>query len=645
MKKFKTKNYIAVFLVFVLVFSFSTNVFATNNDFFTGSIVSESDIDLSQIEIQVYSSTPVYDETNTSQIAYFTEEYEYSVFTDKSGSFDFIKPSQFCSVSVVLESLPAGYGILRHTQFITPSTSSTELAIAAIADMEVLLVDGEISPKFYDAAGNNLHVDYTLAPAEKQVSISDSMTGPTIKSISNMREIIHEGTVITSYRGYAYSVKEDISDYDIVGKINFLKENGYISEEDRISLYCDLLNGASDYTLSSATTIYNTIANYIANNSTTISTKLSQKLNSVSVLSELPSYTDYYEQTNGTFKVRVYYDKNAGMAQSHAQIVAGEFLLVYNYFVTNNNFNAPIQDSGLNYYPVYITTSEFMSANGLTVFNASSGASKIYIHFDIAKGASKYYKNTIAHEFNHAMMATYYCADSLDWFGEGFSSAMGLVYSGISTDWHEEKVSAYIENCQKSIYDKTVDGFSYGALVFPLYIYKYLGGLSTIRHIYEEYADAGNPYDAISNAQGVSSYQNAFLASATRNYSLTTYYPEYATNKWGEVSVRDISLSGDSTSSGVFPMSSYYHSAASTTNLGTVYFTLETTSSNRAGFMLNKIAKNAAGDLQISTVSTSFTRVVVPQENFGLTIQEIIFVGVNTNYSGKVIGYKITAST
>lgn len=179
--------------------------------------------------------------------------------------------------------------------------------------------------------------------------------------------------------------------------------------------------------------------------------------------------------------------------------------------------------------------------------------------------------------------------------------------------------------------------------MYPLYIYTYLGGLPTIRSIYEEYSDAGNPYDAITNSVYISDYRSAFLSSVTRNYRPVNYYT-YATSAWGTGSINDFSVPFESTTNmGVNPMACHYQRFSSSANIGTVYFTVEITSSDGSGMMLNKITETSAGALSISTISTSFTRITVQQANFGSTISKLTLIPVNTNSSGAIINYKLTA--
>ncbi|NLN82069.1 MAG: hypothetical protein GX136_05930 [Clostridiales bacterium] len=286
-----------------------------------------------------------------------------------------------------------------------------------------------------------------------------------------------------------------------------------------------------------------------------------------------------------------------------------------------------------------------MSALGLTISYISSGKSKIYVRYSEAAGSASDYEVTLSHEFNHAVMSAYQITTAESWFKESFSSMMALVYHGSSTSWYNYYVQEYLSRSYYSITNTYYPGIAYGALMYPLYIYTYLGGLPTIRSIYEEYPDAGNPYDAITDSVYISNYRYAFLASVSRNYKPVNYYT-YATSAWETGSINNFSVPFASTTNmGVNPMACHYQRFSSSTNIGTAYFTVEITSSDGSGMMLNKITETATGTLSISTVSTSFTRITVQQANFGSTINKLTLIPVNTNSSGGLICYRLTAST
>lgn len=320
---------------------------------------------------------------------------------------------------------------------------------------------------------------------------------------------------------------------------------------------------------------------------------------------------------------------------------------VYNFYVTNNSFNAPLPYDDTSYYPIYLVTDDYMTSLGLTTTKVTTGKSKIYIRYSQVAGSTSDCKITLSHEFNHAVMGAYLCTGSSaeNWFKESFASLMALVYNGSATTWYRDAARGYLEKSYYSINSDVNTSFLYGTFMFPLYIYTYLGGIQTIRSIYEEYSDAGNPYDAITNSRYISSYRTAFLESVTRNYKPTDFY-SYATSAWGTGSINEFTVPyTGSPSAAVNPMACHYQRFSSSTNIGTAYFTIQITSNDGSGMMLNKITEESSGNLIISTVSTSFTRITIQQTNFGAIIQKLTLIPVNTNSNGYAITYQLTAST
>lgn len=92
----------------------------------------------------------------------------------------------------------------------------------------------------------------------------------------------------------------------------------------------------------------------------------------------------------------------------------------------------------------------------------------------------------------------------------------------------------------------------------------------------------------------------------------------------------------------VEPMACHYQRFSSSTDIGTAYFTIEII--NGSGMMLNKITEDSTGTASIYTVSTSFSRITVTQNNFGGAVKKLTLLPVNTNNSGASIVYQLTAS-
>jgi hypothetical protein len=578
----------------------------------------------------VYSAKPVYD-METHDLLYYSETYSFSTYTNKDGVFNFSKPSEFCSLTVVLNTLPRGYGISCQTQFLTPSNAEKYFYLSKVADVDVEIRNGSIIPIIYNKDRQVILADYSVVPANTKHTID------TIDKVMMMDTYEYSGYISIAGTRYPYNKKIDLGNTTTVDKIDYLYTNNVISKSQQIAFYYDLLTTKdANESLECGTALYCSILEYYNSNSDSVLSKSGASLLST------PPYNAYTDAVIGSYTIRVFYD-SATMNSSVVSNFASECASVYNYFVTSRSFNAPIPYDDTSYYAIYLVSDSFTTANGYAE-PQTGGKSRIVIRYSVVSSGSANYKRTLSHEFSHAMMFAYGVSSISDnmWFHESFASMSALVYYGATQSWFDSMISGYLSRSYVSIFSTTYSGHIYGALVYPLYIYVYLGGWTTIRNIYSNFTSAGNGYDAISNCYNITSYKNAFLASVSCNYKPTQYYA-YATSAWGTGSINDFSVPfSGSPNMAVEPMACHYQRFSSSTDIGTAYFTIEII--NGSGMMLNKITEDSTGTASIYTVSTSFSRITVTQNNFGGAVKKLTLLPVNTNNSGASIVYQLTAS-
>ena len=161
MKVSYSRLLIFILSVLILLSSIPTHAEVVQSSV-TGRITTDSSRDLSGIEIRVYSAIPVPCNENNSGTLYFGELYSFSVFTDEIGGFSFVKPSNYCSLSIVLESLPDNYGVSCQTQFLPPHRTFVDIVIKQVHKVETSLVDGIISPSFFSEEGIPLLASYSI---------------------------------------------------------------------------------------------------------------------------------------------------------------------------------------------------------------------------------------------------------------------------------------------------------------------------------------------------------------------------------------------------------------------------------------------------------------------------------------------------
>ena len=343
----------------------------------------------------------------------------------------------------------------------------------------------------------------------------------------------------------------------------------------------------------------------------------------------------------GNFDFTVFYGSNITSAQANA--VRDEYVDIYNYFVTNRGFNAPWPHDSESYL-IYI--SDDLSNNGET-YSYSDGTSYIALKTSTATGSNL--SRTLSHEFFHSVENTYgrsyITGNANKWFREGGCVLASLLYTGTSDSTIASYVNSYLTTAYSSIYNIGVNNRAYGAMVYPLYIYTYLGGWSAIKSIWNEIIDAGNVYDAITASSYVSTYQAAFSASCVRNYDVCDYY-SLATSSWGTPNINEWTVPYSSASNlALSPMATVYHEFSSSSNIGTLNISFDVSTNGGSGFYLNVIKTNSNGSHSLATIDSDFSSVVYPVSNFGSSSsRKITLVPVNANNSGSAMSYSFSAS-
>ena len=237
----------SLFICTAMLFSLIISSYAIDLPTFTGTIVSNDDTDLSGIEVKVYSAEPVYNEEG--RLLYYAETYASSVYTDSDGIFEFEKPSEYCSYTVNMATLPAGYGISKRTQFIVPSRTSDTVDMDSIAYAETMLDGRDILVIFKSADGKVLSADYEVVPdSAEEISLYNMQSilrneaTITYAALKELDTYTYQGTIVTKGKNFRYSKTHDISDLSEMGKANYLYLNGIISESEKSKIYENYLS-------------------------------------------------------------------------------------------------------------------------------------------------------------------------------------------------------------------------------------------------------------------------------------------------------------------------------------------------------------------------------------------------------------------
>ena len=588
---------ICISMIFCLIVSTSA-LGATQ--VFSGKIVCEDNIDLSDVEIKIYYSERTYDEEGN--FLYYVETYERSVYADADGDFEFVKPSLYCSYTINVETLPANYGVSKHTQFIIPTRTNDSVALSAIATAEADYNGGSFYAVFRAVDGTEIYTDYDIVEdSESSVFVASENLSTTKQIISseNIEDVNSytlSGTIVTKGRNYRYSKNFDISDYSEIEKADLLCSLGKITKEEKYNIYSQ-----NDELLYEHNCIQ-----FINDESRAVN-------------EDAIEYDSTCDIDFGSYTMQIRYNANDFTNHvSNFNLFKTQLTNIYRYFCQTNGFIAPTTTG--NYFYLYLTTID--QALGLTT-SYVGGTSYIMIDRTIVQNGTA--ERTLAHEFMHAIMCKYltYTADL--WFNESFATMAALVY--MYEENHSTLISYsgftpfrnylvdYISTPYRPLI-ATVGLHEYGALIFPLCIYDKHGRWPTIKTIFLNFHSASSEFDAI---QG-------------QSFNFSTIYTEMAVailfprdqpfgfliardyeleERWPDVSCSTRNIPSSMTNNTISLLSSHYFSYSSSSNIGTVYITATST----GDCLFNMFKWTSA--TTFTQVCSNEPRVVFQIDNFG----------------------------
>lgn len=486
----KIKKFVALLLVCSMMtpIASASSVLEENGSTFEGNFVisdtESSNVDLSQIEIEVYQSTPT-DQVVPDYIEY-EETYLYSVYTDADGKFSFSIPSQTFSITIVLDSLPTGMGIRQQSKLYHANTTSDTFSLYEIVDAEMNMAALNVTPEvtFLARDGNPVLSDYDIS-YDLQLKGNDTVIAIGTAHLPGNVDIDISTTC-------------DLSDFSTVEKCNQLYLAGLIDEEDQILAAVSLLSGTEsnltqadvhDYEPEECGTAaadllaeykesnkYSLASNAVKNAvNNALSRKIDQPASSVlsdesraEIAASVPSKSNSY--------FTVYY--NDGVSEATATQTLS-FLTNIRSKALEEGFKLPRLETGKNTLQVYLF-SETSGYNGITyATNISNGTAASYIEIWGIDNWSAQWGETVAHEYFHAIQNAYFYYNN--WFKEAGAVWFAAKYAN-SIERAKSKFNSYFSNCALGIEHSDNN---YGAGVFPMAIDVAYGGTSTIRKIYE----------------------------------------------------------------------------------------------------------------------------------------------------------------
>ncbi|MGN0656564.1 MAG: hypothetical protein ACI4KR_07210 [Ruminiclostridium sp.] len=276
-------------------------------------------------------------------------------------------------------------------------------------------------------------------------------------------------------------------------------------------------------------------------------------------------------------------------------------------FFERNKFNAPIKESGSDYYNIYLIDDGGASATTRHVKNGSS-----YIVMkppnDYTKEKNEYYTSVIAHELFHAIMYTYtrvYGINPPKWFREAFANWAGIEFIASSTNVLKKYVNIFQSDPELPL-TSTYDSRVYGATMFPLTISEYFGGIETIRKIllqFEKISKTEKYPEMVAISKGLAAADKSYSRTAALiRFSLNNMYPSHyysisGASKWDNARRSSDIITAACTLRNVEvqPLSSRYYDISPKSSSKSVYISVFDNSGKYSNLAICSAVKNKNG--------------------------------------------------
>lgn len=458
----------AVVYCITITFAISPSILLSE---FTGKIQLSAEkagqIDLSAVEIKVYKATQR--QQTVPNVLEYDETYQFSVFPDAQGNFSFERPSAAFSITLDIDSLPAGYGLKKHTAFYQGEDINDVFELCEIENVNLYVSAIDTTPEvtFTNIEGTEVYTGYNFEPEYFYDENNESL-------IISGEARMSGGTTCNLTKTF------DLCEGDPVYNIEQLRNLGLITEEERLNQLVDLLNGTIPI-MNSGTAILDMLAEYRESSAyDSVQQDLKNKIDQVFKKDEISTLSINAGTNESNSYFTVYYDTDEISLDVAKDTLT--FLNQLRSYALSAGFELPIPESGHLTYRVFLSE-ESNEANGYTYpVDIDGGKAGSYIEIYNFNDLSVEDKETIAHEYFHAIQNAYHYYNS--WFKEASAVWFAAKYSG-SISRAKSHFNTYFSNSQKSINDATIQ---YGAGIFPMAIYTAYGGADTIVKIYEELA-------------------------------------------------------------------------------------------------------------------------------------------------------------
>ena len=541
--------------------------------------VENNNIDLSTVVIDVYSAECTYSEPEIGAY-YYSEYYDHSVNVDANGFASIEKPSENFLVSVKMETLPDGYGVLSNSYFFQAGTKECIFELKEISNVEInkdipySVKNTTDNISCFDENGQILFTKTKIVKKEYNLINSSSITNDA------ERDLLLEYVYNVKAGGKEYIVNKEYSLHcpnkeskaESLYKLKLISEHDYMNMLASYMLYGDEYKD-EDNEIECGTSEYMILYNYREkhNDKEADYSLIDKVLNRSNPLFDSTRAITYLDSPSGKF--RVYYDtSNTNYNYNDVYNMGLLFDDIDNYFCVTLGYTRPFNPSTTKYL-IYLVTSFTGTASGnayaCTVY--SGGTSHIEIkdtyvrNIATGMGLSGYpnrYKGGAAHEYMHAIM---YAKGILNetWLHESFASWAGIQYAFDYRVIRSVSVRNFLLTSSQSLETvNTSNNRHYGSCVFPLYISNNLG-VNVIKQIVNSYSSSSGALAAV--VSGLSYYSSnladAFAECAAYNYDADYFYSTGLTgtgDAWGGVNPSIYNTYPNSTSYTMNHLSAYY---------------------------------------------------------------------------------------
>ncbi len=310
-------------------------------DLVKGQILMEDGSPAVGIKVDILSSE--IDAVLDEDITLFANDYYTSIITDENGTYSFTKPSDYCVVEVVLDTLPPKTGIDNVMAFLYPGETMGTFTVYDIDHVELF---NENSVNIFNSKG-----DYISAECSVEHKIEKSACN--FLEIFDLEEIKKTHNVNANGFIAEFTTADDLSGYTMIEKTDCLRDLGWIGKKTKVSayLYAIVNDGLGD--IECATYIYDELYSYAEEHENTL---LARQISKV---------TDYFDNYDyGSFGE--FADNKAPVVEwdGKTELEQGKYYYTTKPVTINSDFTIPENTALQIENPLRISNGAELKVNG-----------------------------------------------------------------------------------------------------------------------------------------------------------------------------------------------------------------------------------------------------------------------------------------